>query len=202
MTCSVDDLWSTFKQRAITCIEKYIRHKFAKERNGKPWVTKPLQRLIAKRNKHYSKYRATGSRYHKDKYKQTQARVQNGIRSSYWALWTFGQRHRRALVHLEEFDSAESAERALSGYDENVEALPYRCRPMWLRGETYYVSSYDMWWCPQLHVDWPSFSNHCRCQLCQTLGGINLTVDIEESTKKRFRTDVVAFSPQAMTKPL
>ena len=40
---------------------------------------------------------------------------------------TFGQRHRRALVHLEELESAESAERTLSGYDENVEALPYRC---------------------------------------------------------------------------
>ena len=32
-----------------------------------------------------------------------------------------------ALVHLEELESAESAERTLSGYDENVEALPYRC---------------------------------------------------------------------------
>ena len=28
---------------------------------------------------------------------------------------------------LEELESAESAERTLSGYDENVEALPYRC---------------------------------------------------------------------------
>ena len=98
--------------------------------------------------------------------------------------WTFGQRHRRALVHLEELESAESAERTLSGYDENVEALPYRC--MWLWGETDYVSSYDMWWCPQLHVDRPGFSNPCRCQLCQTLGGINLTVDIEDSMKKHF----------------
>ena len=78
-------LWSTFKQGIITGIEKYIPHKFAKERNGKPWVKKPLQRLIAKRNRHYSKYRATGSRYHKDKYKRTKAQVQKGIRSSYWA---------------------------------------------------------------------------------------------------------------------
>ena len=85
MTCSVDDIWATFKQGIITCIEKYIPHKFAKERNGKPWVKKPLQRLVAKRNGHYSKYRATGSRYHKDKYKQTKAQVQKVIRSSYWA---------------------------------------------------------------------------------------------------------------------
>ena len=33
----------------------------------------------------------------------------------------------------------------------------------------------------QLHVDRPGFSNPCRCQLCKTLGGINLTVDIEDS---------------------
>ena len=32
-------------------------------------------------------------------------------------------------------------------------------------------------------MDRPGFSNSCRCQLCQTLGGINLTVDIEDSTK-------------------
>ena len=62
--------------------------------------------------------------------------------------WTLGQRHRWALVHLEEFESAESAERTLSGHDENVEVLPYRF--MWLWGETDYVSSYDMCWlCPQ-----------------------------------------------------
>ena len=30
-----------------------------------------------------------------------------------------------SLVHLEEFESAESAARTLSGHDENVEALPY-----------------------------------------------------------------------------
>ena len=30
-------------------------------------------------------------------------------------------------VHLEELESAESAERTMSGHDENVEALPYRC---------------------------------------------------------------------------
>ena len=31
------------------------------------------------------------------------------------------------LIHMEEFESAESAERAMSRHDENVEALPYRC---------------------------------------------------------------------------
>ena len=64
--------------------------------------------------------------------------VGRGVEHPWWTInwvawqrdnpkWTFGQRHRRALVHLEELESVESAERTLSGYDENVEALPYRC---------------------------------------------------------------------------
>ena len=48
----MDELRSTFKQGIITGIAKYIQHKFSKERNGKPWVKKPLQRLISKRNTH------------------------------------------------------------------------------------------------------------------------------------------------------
>ena len=90
--------------------------------------------------------------------------------------------YRWALLHLEEFESAESAERTMSGHDENVEALSYRC--MWLWGETDYVSSYDMCWCPRLHVDRPGYSNHRQSQLCQTLGGIYQTVTIDDSMKK------------------
>ena len=38
--------------------------------------------------------------------------------------------------------------------------------------------------CPQLHVDRPGYSNPCRYQLCQTLGGIYLTVTIDDSKRK------------------
>ena len=48
----------------------------------KKGMANQLQRLIAKRNRHYSKYRATGSCYHKDKYKQTKAQLQKCITSS------------------------------------------------------------------------------------------------------------------------
>ena len=41
---------------------------------------------------------------------------------------------------------------------------------------------------PQLHVDRPGYSNNCWCQLCQTLGGIYLTVTIEDTMKKNTRT--------------
>ena len=76
-----------------------------------------------------------------------------------------------------------SFNRTMSGHDENVEAFSYRC--LWLWGETDYVSSYDIWWCPQLfHVGRPRYPNPCWCQLCQTLGGVYLIEAIEYSTKK------------------
>ena len=37
----------------------------------------------------------------------------------------------------------------------------------------------------QLHVDRLGYIKPCRCQLCQTLGGINSTVPIEDSMKKK-----------------
>ena len=47
-----------------------------------------------------------------------------------------------------------------------------------------------MWWCPQLHVDRLGCSNPCRCQLCyKTLGGIYLTVAIEDSMKKKIEAN-------------
>ena len=46
------------------------------------------------------------------------------------------------MVHLQELESGESAERTMSGQVESVEALSYIC--MCLCGETDYVSSYDM----------------------------------------------------------
>ena len=101
MTCTVDDLWSTFKQGFFTGIEKYIAHKFANERNGKPWVKKPLQRFIAKRNRHYSKYRATGSRYYKDKYKQTKAQVQRVSDHHTGHMWKTLPHRRRPRHHME-----------------------------------------------------------------------------------------------------
>ena len=94
--------------------------------------------------------------------------------------WTLGQRHRWALVHLE-LRVQKGRCRAMMKMWKL--ALSNRC--MWLWEETDYVSSYDIWWCPQLHVDWRGYPNPCRCQLYQTLGGIYLTAAIEDSTKKK-----------------
>ena len=79
--------------------------------------------------------------------------VGRGVEHPWWPInwvawqrdhpkWTLGQRHRWALVHLDEFESVESTERTLSGHNENVEAFSYRC--MWLWGETDNVLSYDV----------------------------------------------------------
>ena len=44
---------------------------------------------------------------------------------------------RMALVHLEDCESAESAERTMSGHDKHLEALSYKRRAYVTVGETY-----------------------------------------------------------------
>ena len=73
------------------------------------------------------------------------------------------------LVHLEEFKSAESATRMMSGNDENVEALS---SDVCYCGERQTMS--NLMTCSdvhQLHVDRPGYVNPCRCEFYQTLGG-------------------------------
>ena len=45
-----------------------------------------------------------------------------------------------------------------------------RCLAMMKMWKLSHTSSYDIWWCPQLHVDRPGYANPCRCQLCQNTG--------------------------------
>ena len=112
--------------------------------------------------------------------------VGRGVESPWWSInwvawqrdhpkWTLGQRNRWALVHLEESESAESAERTMSGHDENVEALSYRPCDC---GERQ-TMSHLMTCVHAPNCTWTDLANPRRRQLCQTLGGIYLTVNIE-----------------------
>ena len=85
-----------------------------------------------------------------------------------WVAWqrdypklTLSQRHRRVLVHLEEFESL----RVEKGRCQAMVQIGSYIKQMWLWGETDYVSYYDMWWCPELNVYRPGYPNPCRCQL-------------------------------------
>ena len=53
--------------------------------------------------------------------------------------------HRRALVHLEEFESADSTEGTMSGHDENASSLIQM--HVTVSHVCDYVSSYDLWGC-------------------------------------------------------
>ena len=59
---------------------------------------------------------------------------------------------------------------------------------------------------PQLHVDRPGYANFRRCQLWQTLGGLYLTVVIEDSMKNSravpFSVNTRLYSPYVGGCPL
>ena len=85
------------------------------------------------------------------------------------------------MVHLEEVKSAESTERAMSGHDENVEAVSNICDCVERQTMSHLMTCDDATNCT---TDRLGNINPCRCQLCQTLGGIYLTAAVEDSTKK------------------
>ena len=119
--------------------------------------------------------------------------VGRGVEHLWWTIkwvawqrdypkWTLSQRHRRVLVHLEEFESAEGTERTMSGHDAN-----------WKLSQTDVTVRIDILCIILWHVimpriargqTWLSQPLPVSTTGCQTLGGIYLTAAIEDSTKK------------------
>ena len=48
---TADVLWQCFRVELNTATEKFIPHKFAKSRNGLPYLTKDIKHLMRKRDK-------------------------------------------------------------------------------------------------------------------------------------------------------
>ena len=69
----------------------------------------------------------------------------------------------------------------MSGHGENVEAVSNRCDCGERQTMSHLMTCDDA---PNCTMDRLGYLNSCRCQLCQTLGGIYLTAAIDDSTKK------------------
>ena len=49
--CDLDDLWSSFPEELTTGIKQFIPHRFTSSRNGLPYVSPSLKRVMKKRDK-------------------------------------------------------------------------------------------------------------------------------------------------------
>ena len=73
---SVNQLWDSFKLELEKSINKYIPFKSAKRRNGLPYMTTEIKRLMKKRDKLHPKKDPT--------YKKLKHLVQKKLRAEYW----------------------------------------------------------------------------------------------------------------------
>ena len=74
--CDLDDLWSSFPEELTTGIKQFIPNRFTSSRNGLPYVSPSLKRVMKKRDKIHAR---------KDpRYKTIKHEVQKELRAAYW----------------------------------------------------------------------------------------------------------------------
>lgn len=81
----VEELWSSFKAELNEAINLYIPSKMSKPSQSFPWITKRIKKLIAKRDKYYTKQRRSGKDSDRKHFKELQKTVQKQIKQAYWS---------------------------------------------------------------------------------------------------------------------
>ena len=81
----VNQLWTRFKDKIISGMEKYISSKMLKgSRHRKPWATKRVKALQSKQKKFFSKKKKTKSGKTERAYRAVKAAAQREERKAYW----------------------------------------------------------------------------------------------------------------------
>ncbi|XP_033750637.1 uncharacterized protein LOC117334902 [Pecten maximus] len=80
----VNYLWNHFKNTVSECIREFIPHRNAKSKDGNPWITPKIKRLISTKFRLYKKMKKSGRTEDRDKYKLLKSNTQKLIRQSYW----------------------------------------------------------------------------------------------------------------------
>ena len=82
---SVEMLWTSFKDTLTNTIKDNIPHKTARGKDQKPWITKPIRKML-KKNAALSKRKHKANFTHQDqeKHRKLRATIQKMIRQSYW----------------------------------------------------------------------------------------------------------------------
>jgi hypothetical protein len=80
---STQELWDYFKKELEDSIDENIPQKTSKIKDGNPWITMDIKRIIQKRDRLYKKQKKSGDPKHKKKYKELKRLVQREIRRAY-----------------------------------------------------------------------------------------------------------------------
>ena len=79
----VNTLWTTFKQKCIESVNKYVPSKFTSTRFNQPWCNRDVRRLTRRKRRAYRKARTSKNPSDWMRYKQVQKDAQNTCRSAH-----------------------------------------------------------------------------------------------------------------------
>ncbi|MCG8079022.1 MAG: endonuclease/exonuclease/phosphatase family protein, partial [Candidatus Thiodiazotropha taylori] len=80
----VDEMWNAFQQGLESSIGKHIPHKTARNKDGLPWMTTELKKLLKKKDRLYKKKKKSGDPKHIEEFKALKHLVQKMSRQVYW----------------------------------------------------------------------------------------------------------------------
>ncbi|CAC5387065.1 unnamed protein product [Mytilus coruscus] len=80
----VNTLWTHFQTKLEESIGKNVPKKTARKKDGSPWITSDIKRLIRKRDKWFKRMKKSGNGGDRDKFKELKSRTQREIRKAYW----------------------------------------------------------------------------------------------------------------------
>ena len=81
---SVTSMWSFFRDGLEKSVNSNVPHKTARSKNGLPWVSQDLRRLIKKRDRAYRRMKKSAHASDTTKFKELKRTVQRGLRRAYW----------------------------------------------------------------------------------------------------------------------
>ena len=82
---NTNGLWTKFKDGLDEMVNLYVPFTTTRPKPDKPWVDYGLRRLIRRRDRHYKKWRKSGSEEHRKKMLSLKRQVQRRLRQAYWS---------------------------------------------------------------------------------------------------------------------
>ena len=77
-------MWDNFATSLGESITTNIPHKTAKKKDGCPWITSDIKRLIRRRDRAYKRKKKSGDSRDINRYKELKRMTQREIRRAYW----------------------------------------------------------------------------------------------------------------------
>ena len=81
---SINDIWDTFQVALEKSSSLNIPFKTAKRKDGSPWITDEIRKLIKKRDRLYKKKKKSADKGHIEKFKIIKHLIQKKQRQAYW----------------------------------------------------------------------------------------------------------------------